>query len=115
VKEAEIANARNDERFFRSRRCAGLGVPEADEQIGREPYDLPAHEQQKQAVGDDDAQHRTGEECQEAEEAREVFILRHVADAIDEDQQAHEGDHQKHHGGEWVEDPAKLQPLSAEL
>ena len=52
---------------------------------------------------------------EEAEEAREVFVVRHVADAVDEDQQADEGDHHQHDGGERIEHPAELQPLVAEL
>jgi hypothetical protein len=90
-------------------------IPETDEEIGGKADDLPAHEEQKKAVGDDDAQHGSGEERHKAEEAGEVFIVCHVAHAVDEDEQADEGDHDQHYGGQRVEHPAELQPLVAEL
>ena len=101
--------------FFAAAAALGLGVPEADEEVGGEADDLPAHEEQQEAVGDDDAQHGSGEEREEAEEAGEVLVVLHVADAVDEDQQADEGDHDQHDGGEGVEHPAELEPLVAEL
>ena len=82
-------------------------IPEADQQVGGEADDLPTHEEQQEAVGDDDAEHGSGEESEEAEEAGEVFVVGHVADAVDEDQQADEGDHDQHDGGQWVEQPAE--------
>ena len=113
--EAEVADAGGDEGFFGGGGGAGLCVPEADEEVGGEADDLPAHEEQEQAVGDDDAEHGPGEEREEAEEAGEVFVVRHVADAVDEDEQADEGDHDEHDGGEGIEHPAELEPFVAEL
>ena len=101
--------------FFAAAAALRLVVPEADQQVGGEADHLPAHEEQQQAVGDDDAEHGPGKERQEAEEAGEVFVVLHVADAVDEDQQADEGDHHQHDGGERIEHPAELQPLIAEL
>ena len=104
--ECEITDAGGDEGFL----CGGGGlrlvVPEADEEIGGEADDLPAHEEQKEAVGDDDAQHGPGEERHKAEEAREVLIVSHVAHAVDEDEQAYEGNHQQHQGGQRIKHPA---------
>ena len=113
--EAEVADAGGDEGFFRGGGGFGLGVPEADEEVGGEADDLPAHEEQQQAVGDDDAEHGSGEEGEEAEEAGEVLVVLHVAGAVDEDEQADEGDHDQHDGGEGIEHPAELEPLVAEL
>ena len=89
--------------------------PEADEEVGGEADDLPAHEQREEGVGDDDAEHGSGEEGEEGEEAGEVFVVSHVAGAVDEDEQADEGDHDEHDGGEGIEDPAELEGLIAEL
>ena len=89
--------------------------PEADEQVGGEADQLPAHEEEEEAVGDDYAEHGSGEEREEAEEAREVLVVGHIANAEDEDQQANEGHHHQHDGGERIEHPAELQPLGAEV
>ncbi len=113
--ESEVADAGGDEGFFSGGRGGGVGVPEADEEVGGEADDLPAHEEEEQGVGDDDAEHGSGEEGEEAEEAGEVLVVLHVAGAVDEDEQADEGDHDEHDGGEGVEHPSELQPLVAEL
>ncbi len=91
--ECQVADARGDERLLRRRRRAGLVIPEADQQIRGQPDQFPAHEEQQQAVRDHHAEHRAREQRQEAEEAREVLVVRHVADAVDEDQRADKRDH----------------------
>ena len=113
--ESQIANAGNDEGFFRRRRCFRLVIPETDQQVGGEPDQLPTHEEQQQAIGDDDAQHGSGKQRQEAEEASEIFVVLHVADAVDKDEQADKRDHHQHDGRERIEHPAQLQPFIAEL
>ncbi len=113
--EAEVADAGGEEGFFGGCGGAGVGVPEADEEVGGEADDLPAHEEEEEGVGDEDAEHGSGEEGEEAEEAGEVFVVGHVADAVDEDEQADEGDHDEHDGGEGIEHPAEGEPLVAEL
>ena len=111
--ETEVSDAGDEEGFLGG--CCGDGFvkPEADEEVGGKAHDLPAQEEQQEAVGDDDAEHGSGEECEETEEACEVFVVRHVADAKDEDERAYEGDHQQHDGGERVEEPADLHPVCA--
>src|ERR1035441_9704952 len=89
-KKAQVADARSDEGFLRCGCGIWIVVPEADEEIGGEADDLPAHEEEEQAVGDNDAQHGSGKERQKAEEAREVFVVGHVADAVDKDEQTDE-------------------------
>ena len=113
--EGQVADSGGDEGFF----CCCCGgwflIPESDEEVGGEADELPTHEEEQKAVGDDDAEHCACEEREEAEEAGEVFVVVHVAGAVDEDQQADEGDHDEHDGGEGVEHPAELQPLAAVL
>ena len=45
----------------------------------------------------------------EAEESREVLVVRHVADAVDEDQQPDETHHHHHHRRERIEHPAEFE------
>ena len=109
-----IADARGDERFLRRRRGARFVNPEADEQIGGEPDQFPADEEKKQAVGDDDAEHGGGEKREVGEEAGEILVVRHVADAENENPKADERDHDQHRGRERIEHPADAQRLVAE-
>ena len=105
--EKDVADAGGEEGFFGRGRGGGPLIPEADEQIRGEADDFPGHEEQQHAVGDDHAQHGSRKEGEEAEEAGEVLVVGHVADGINEDEQAHEADHHQHDGGEGIEDPAQ--------
>ena len=113
--ESKVANAGDDEGFFGRCRRLRLVIPEADQQVGSETDQFPTHEEQQQAVGDDDAQHGPGKQRQEAKKAGKVFVVLHIADAVDKDQQPDKGDHHQHDGGQRIEHPAKLQPLIAKL
>ena len=113
--EDEVTDAGGNEGFLGGGGGFGLGVPEADEEVGSKADDLPAHEEEQEAVRDDDAEHGSGEEREKTEEAGEVLVVLHVAGAVDEDEQADEGDHDEHDRGERVEHPSELQPLIAEL
>ena len=113
-KESDVADARGDERFLCRRRRARSLNPESDEQIGREPDQFPKHEEQEQAVRDNHAEHRGGEEREIREEAGEILVVRHVADAEDKNAQADERDHHQHGGRERIEDKAEAQRLFAE-
>ena len=42
---------------------------------------------------DDDAEHGGGEQREETKEAREIFVVRHVADAVDKNQKPDERHH----------------------
>ena len=114
-KKPEVANARDDERLFRRRGRARLVIPETNQQIRRQPDQLPANEEEQQAVGDDHTQHCGGEQRHEAKETSEVLVVRHVAHAVDENEQADERDHDQHHRRERVEHPAELQPCTTKL
>ena len=111
----DVADARGEEGFLGGGGGGGLLIPEADEQVGGEADQFPAHEEQQDAVGDDDAEHGSGKEREEAEEAGEVLVVGHVADGVDEDEQADEADHHEHDGGERIEDPAEIDGGRAEL
>ncbi len=81
-REAEVADAVDDEGLDRGGVGFGLVIPEADQQIAREADALPAEEQLHQIVGRHQHQHGEGEHRQIAEEARPVGVLFHVADGI---------------------------------
>ena len=89
--------------------------PEANQQIRRQSHDFPAHEEKQQAVGNDNAEHRARKQREEAEEACEVIVVGHIAQAVNENQQANKRDHHQHHGGQRIEQPPQRHPLIAEL
>ena len=111
-KKRQVTNPCSDEGLLGC--CSGWGflIPEPDEQIRGQADQLPAHEEQQQTVRNHHAQHCSREERQEAEETSEVFVMGHVARAVDKDQQANKRDHDEHHRGERIEHPAELQPLA---
>ena len=113
--EAEIADARRDEGLLRGGCGGGLVEPETDEEIRGQADQLPAHEEQEEAVGDQQSEHRGGEEAEEAEKLLVVGIVLHVARAENEDQQADEGDHHAHEGRQWVEQQAEAERSCAEI
>ena len=102
-REAEIADAVDHEGLDGGRVRLRLVVPEADQQIAREPDALPAEEQLHQIVRRHQHQHREGEQRQVGEEARPVRILLHVADRIEVHEGRHGVDHHQHHGGQRVD------------
>ena len=88
--------------------------PKSDEQIRGESDQFPTNEEQQQAVGDDHAEHRRGEKREISEEASEVLVPRHVADAEDENEKRDEGNHEQHRGGKRIEHPSDAHGLFAE-
>ncbi len=113
--QPQIAHARGDERLLRCRRSSRALKPEPDQQVRRQPDDFPTHEQQQQAVRDHHAQHCSRKQREEAEEAREVVVVRHVAEAVNKDQQPHKADHHQHHCGQRIQQPSQLYPLIPKL
>ena len=87
-REAEVADAVDDERLDRRGIGRRLLVPEADQQIGGETHAFPAEEHLHEIVRGHQHQHGEGEQRQIGEEARPVRIVVHVADRID----VHEAD-----------------------
>ncbi len=101
--EAEIADAVDDEGLDGGRVGLGLLIPEADQQIGREPDALPAEEELEEVVGRHQHQHGEGEQRQVGEEARPVRILVHVADRIDVHERGDGVDDDQHDRGQRVD------------
>ncbi len=111
-REAEVADAIDDEGLDRGRIRLRLMKPEADEQIAHQPDALPAEEQLHQVVGRHQHQHREGEQRQIGEEARPVRVLLHVADRIEVHEGRDRGHHHQHDRGERV-DPQR--PVDLEI
>ena len=96
-REAEIADAVDDEGLDGGGVGAILLVPEADEQVAREADALPAEEHLDEVVGRHQHQHGEGEQRQIGEEARPVRVLVHVADRVEVHEGRHGVDHDQHH------------------
>jgi hypothetical protein len=82
-REAEIADAVDDEGLDRRGIGGRLVVPEADQEVGGEADTLPAKEQLDKIVRGDERQHGEGEHRQIGKEARLVRVVIHVADGIE--------------------------------
>ena len=110
-REAEIADAVDDEGLDGGRVGGRLVVPEADQKIRGESHPLPAEEQLDEIVGGDQRQHGEGEQREIGEEARPARILLHVADRVEMHEAGDRGHHHQHHGGQRVdaERPDRLQ------
>ncbi len=88
--QAKVPHPRGKERLFC--RCSRRRpfIPEPNQQVRRQPHNLPTHKQQQQAVGDQQAEHRPGKQREEAEKPREVFVVVHIGRAVNKNQQPHE-------------------------
>ena len=73
-REAEIADAVDDEGLDRRGVGRGPVVPEADQEIGAEADALPAEEQLHEIVGRHQHQHEEGEEAEIGHEARDAEL-----------------------------------------
>src|SRR4051812_30528559 len=87
--------------------------PKANQQIRSEANQLPADKKQKQTVGNDDTEHRCGEERQVREETAKILVPRHVANAENKDAESNQGDHHEHDRSKRVEHPPDAKRLFA--
>ncbi len=101
--EAKIADAVGDEGLHARRGVFQILVPEGDQQVGAEADALPANEHEDEIIRQHQGEHGEHEEVHIGKEAPVALILVHIADAVDVDQGADEGDHQGHGAGEGVE------------
>ncbi len=84
-REAEIADAVDDESLDGGRIGGRPRIPEADQQIGGETDTLPAEEHLHEVVRRHQHQHGEGEKRQIGKEPLLMRIMRHIADRIDMD------------------------------
>ena len=96
--EQDVPDAGDEECFLRRRGGLRLVVPESDEQVGAEAHDLPEDQELQEVVRADGPEHPGREEADLRVVARLAFLLVHVAEGIDENQEAeerHEDEHQR--------------------
>ena len=103
AEEAEVADPVGDERLLARRGVERILVPEADEQVRAEPHALPADEEERQVVREDQDEHREDEEVQVTEEARVPVVVRHVRRGVEVDEEADAGDDEHHHAAQLVD------------
>ncbi len=102
-REAEVADAVDDEGLLARLTGALLAEPEGDQQVRAEADALPAEEQQQVAVGQDEHEHREHEQVEVGEEAVVALVAVHVADGVVVHHAADDADHQQHDPGERVD------------
>ncbi len=102
-REAEVADAVDDEGLDGRRVGLGLGVPEADQQVGEEADALPAEEHLHEVVGRHQHQHGEGEAAEVGEEARAAVVLLHVADGVDVHERGDRRHDDEHHRRQRVD------------
>ena len=93
-------------------RCVASGsfvVGESDEQEGADRGELPEDEDQDEVVGQDETEHRAGEEGQQASEATELGHLAEVREAVEVDQHADARDQRNHQQGQTIESERELE------
>ena len=108
-KEPEVADAVHHKRLL-----GGIGgtvavVPEANQQVGAHPHQLPEHVDLQQVGADDQPQHRTAEQGQIGEEAHIALVMGHVAIGVHHHQKGDGGDQGQHHRPKGIHPVAHLQ------
>src|SRR5205814_965746 len=96
--EQDVPDAGDEERLLRRRGGLRLVVPESDEQVGAEAHDFPEDQKLQEVVRADGPEHPGREEADLRVVTRLAFLLVHVAEGIDENQEAeerHEDEHQR--------------------
>src|SRR5262249_26319659 len=113
-KKSHVANARSDECLLCGSRCTRFLNPKPNEQIRRKPDQFPKNEKEKETVRDDQPKHRAGEKRHIREEAGEILVLGHVADAEDKDAKPNQRDHHQHGGSKRIQNKSEAQRLLTE-
>ncbi len=111
--EQHETSGRRDEQRLEGRGASRrTGVLDADQQVRRNRGQLPRREHRDQVVGDDDSEHRPGEQREQAGEAVDAVSVAdravEVPPRVGEDGDADEGDDEDHDGTEGVESHGDL-------
>ena len=101
--EAEVADAVGKEGFFGGI-CGGVFmIPMTDEEVGTESDEFPEDEGHDEVRGEDDAGHGEHEEGESAEVAGLGFVILHVVEREEVDEESDAGDDDHHAFCEGVE------------
>ena len=107
MKPASIASAPSagdEERLQRRRPGRGVVVAVADQQERRHRRQLPEAVEDEEVVGEDEADHRPGEQHEQAEQSDVGGLgVAEVAPGVGDDEHADAGDEREHQDGEPVE------------
>ena len=109
--EDESAGTGDEDGLHRRGPGVWIGVVVADQEIRRDRGELPEDEQDDELVGQDDAEHRSGEQDEHAGESGQAWlVVAEVAHRVDADQQADAGDDRDHQQGERIETQVDVDP-----
>ena len=101
--QADVAGAGGEERLERGVAVRLLLPPVADEHERAQADELPADEQLQRVVGDDEQQHRRGEQRERGVEVRVAAVAAHVLERVDVHEQRDQRDDEHHHHREAVD------------
>ena len=65
--QTEVTDPGGNERLLGRGRRGGPFIPKTNQQVRREPHNLPTHKQQQEAIGDQQPEHRPRKEGEKAE------------------------------------------------
>src|SRR5882724_5379057 len=101
--KTEIANPVDDESLISRDRVGVIVVPKPDQEIGTETHTLPTDEQHKKIISHHQQEHEEDKQVQINEKTNHPFIVPHIAERIDMDQEADAGDDEQHHRGQGID------------
>ena len=101
--QADVAGAGGEERLERRVGVRALLPPVPDERERAEPDALPADEELQRVLGDDEQQHRRGEQAQQRVVVRVADVAAQVRGRVDVHEQRDERDDEQHHHDEPVD------------
>ncbi len=107
-RERRVADRVHDEGLLRRRDGFGLVVPEPDQQVGREPDETPADEEQEEVPRLHEHEHREDEERHVREVATLLVVAAHVAHRVPDDEPADARDDEHHRARQRVEQDLQL-------
>jgi len=113
--QAEVADAVDHEGLLARGGRGGLVLPERDQQVRGEADALPADEQHRVVVREDEREHGRDEQVQVGEEPATAGVVRHVADGVDVDQAADARDQQGEQDRQRVDQQADVDLPGARL
>jgi hypothetical protein len=90
--KAQVADAVDDEGLFPGDRVANVLEPKANQQVGTEPNQFPAHKHHQIVIGHHQDQHRGQKQVKVDKEALETWIAVHIAYSVDVNQRTNAAD-----------------------
>ena len=102
-REAEVADAVDQKGLLGGLGRLGPGEPKADQQVAAGAHRLPEDVHEQEVARRHEHRHREHEHRHQGEESRIAGVAVHVADRIDGDEQADEGDDHQQGRGQWIQ------------